>query len=331
MPPPSLIKTWNHSTVVIPAQASIVLTHKHTLFALKELFVSFGWTVSRSCDSVNNPVDGDSWVDYSSVRWGTDSVNYASSWVILDHPISGQLFFRSCMSGNNGYDAVTHMGLAKWSQSGTFTGGTRMGSPANNPSAPDERNLIFTGTSAPTNFLTYTTNVQRILIGMKSSDSRSFRIFQLANNNVYTAFIFECLDNQHSTFVNRSIAHGEGGTNFLTYANFHRATTRLVANNSLGDSLSVCLSCENILGVGLGETWNVPDVDGEIPMLTVRAWSDSPTDKRYWLGDVPDLWFGPTGYTNVGDTYSDAQGNIRKFIQLNHMIFPWDGSEPIAA
>ena len=324
MPPPALTKTWSHTSIEIPADVDEKTNCKKAVFAFKNYLVTtVGWTVDRSCDALSDPVSGDSWTDWTKLRWGrAGSVNFYSSWIVLTHPVSGgYLYFRCVQNFSNSNDGDGWwQGHLVWSPVNPFTGGGRYGN--NNPSAVGERVLI-----SNTDFLRRNSNQKRIWHCMMSSDQKSVRLIQLSLTSVYTSLLFEMPDSPHSTFTNGVVVHASPDLNHLTYARLHR-TQSLRITNSLGQGLLGCFSCGGLQGVGLGEVWNLPDIDSEVPMLPLRAWADSEVN-RYWVGNIPDMWLGPTSYASNGDTYSDALGNPRQFVQFNHLILPWDGSVPV--
>ena len=158
-----------------------------------------------------------------------------------------------------------------------------------------------------------------------------------ANGNVYTSIFIEKPSDANPTTTGW-IAHTDAvpAANHLTYANLQRtavynANNRLSAKNLDGTPLASLFTTECMMGVGVGERWTTQNLDGAVPMAAIKLFA--PTAGGYYtrIGPMVDMWMGPTAFANNGDTYSDALGNPRKFIQFNHVILPWDGTIPEVA
>lgn len=311
---PEVTKNWTYrSNVIVPNDGTVLGACRSTMMAIKnEMVTNFGWTVTRSSNK-STVADSDLWVNLTDLNWA--GITATRSWAVLTNPLGFQFVLDCATSSTNYY----WQGRIGFSEGGLFTGGTT----AAIPTATD--NLWLIG-SAVSNFLTINSSARRVLHMWQTQDFKQFRLIQMANTNVYSSIILDTLDEPHSSF-NGILGHAEGGTNHLTYANFHRSTTRLLARRTDGVELPSVYSCQGMLATGVGERWFVPSIDGDMPFTELRAYS--PTVNYYTrLGRVPDLWLGSVAGASNGDTYSDSQGNVRKFIQFNHMIFPWDGSMP---
>jgi len=330
MAPPILSKTWTIGHIVVPADSSAAVLHKKVMWNIKEALVSMGFSVSQSMawNPTLNPPTGawegpsssDLWVAWDYGKWG--STGFGSTWIVLDHPVAGQLIIVCNVSGFAGADGNQHQATIQWSSGGLFTGGA---SQTVWPTATDARTFIWYEDFQSVDPL----NTQRVIHYMKSTDNKSIRLFQMYSNTVWSPMFFEVLSNPHPTFNNKVMASVRGSANPMTHGVYYDGSI-VVGTNSLDTPLSISLTCESTLSNGIGEVWTTPDMNGNLPMAAIGAVAASP-GPQYYLGDVADLWFGSSAGVNSGDTYSDHLGNPRMFAQFNHMIFPWDGTVPQTA
>jgi hypothetical protein len=332
MAPPIPSKTWTIGHMVIPADVDSTTLHKKVMWNIKELLISMGFTASRSVawnptlnppnGAWEGPSSGDLWVAWNYLRYGVPYAMYGTSWIRLDHPVQGQLLIVTTGYGGQGTDANWNRAWIRWSPSGSFTAGV---SELSAPTAPDAVTLCDNADFQSAGL----TNNQRVLHYMKSTDGKGIRLFQMYSNTVWSPMFFEVLSNPHPTFNGKVLASVYPAANSMTYGVYYD-TSPLVGLNSVGTRFSASLACEGALSNGIGEVWTTPDMNGTLPIAAIGAVATSP-GPQYYLGDVADLWFGSAAGVNSGDTYSDHLGNLRKFAQFNHMIFPWDGTIPQTA
>lgn len=331
MAPPILTKTWTIGRVVIPAAPTTAELHKRVMWNIKELLVSMGFSISQSVawnPTLNPPTGawegpsaGDLWVAWDYLKYGSPIATYGNSWIVLDHPVEGQLLLACAPSGGQGADMLWHMATIQWSPAGLFTGGTAYAL----PTATDVKTFL--------NFADFQSvdinNTQRVIHYMKSTDGKSIRLFQMYSNVVWSPMFFEILSNPHPTFNGKVMVSVRGAANPMTHGTYYDASY-FFGVNTLGTRMDISLSCESTLSNGIGEVWTTPDMNGNLPMSAIGAVASSP-GPQYYLGEVADLWFGANSGVSSGDTYSDHLANPRRFAQFNHMIFPWDGTAPQTA
>jgi hypothetical protein len=92
----SLDKTWNViSCIVDPTiYTTVADQNKRVIYLLKEAFVTAGWVVTQSSDSINvgssDNLPADRWIDYSKLIWAINLT--AHSWVVLKNTVIGTNF-----------------------------------------------------------------------------------------------------------------------------------------------------------------------------------------------------------------------------------------------
>jgi len=307
-------KTWIFSpNIVIPNAGSQILTSQATMWRLKEEMVNtFGWTVHSSSNSVT-VASSDLWVAPSNIVFGPG----ARGWIVLNMPFAGQLLIDCYANGASGDESAVY-----FSPGSLFSGGTTSVS----PTSADKLTLV--STVAPRLFLSYDSANQRVLHLMQSSDGKNFRFVQMSGGKVYTFLSLEELQSPHANLQNGSVYSAYGSlSNGFTYANYQRGaryTARLA-----GVEVVAMLVTAGCSGLGLGEVWNVNDIDGNLPNLPPQVFSIT-AGNLAMLGNMQDMWMGPSLSVNTGDTYPSA-ALARQFMQFNHIIIPWDGSVPVVA
>jgi hypothetical protein len=307
MSAPSHTLTWTiRGDLYVPSETNPTIGKK-AFFKMKDTLVTvFGWTVFSSSNS-SSAGASDLWLSFSNLVWGTG----ARSWIVFNRPNGEQVCFDLY-----GWSAdYTWMGSMTVSPGGLFTGGTASA----RPTATDEiilvangENLLTTGDAAPRNWYI-----------AQSSDGHNTRIVHMQNNGTTTAFFFERLQSPISTFVDKSLAGGLGIGSALTYSNWVH-TGRLKGRLVGSTAVTASFLCPGTRSGGLGEHVNVRDLDGELVMLRMKAYSNTSGYKGI-LGTVPDLYMGSSLQKN-GDTFPDGLGNPGKWLCLDHMIFPWNNT-----
>lgn len=311
MTTPNHTLTWTiRGDLYVTRQSNALEQARHTLFKMKDTLVNvFGWTVARSSNS-STAADSDLWLSTSNLVWAV-GVTGARSWIVFNRPNGEQVCFDLRNSTSSNY----WQGGMYISPGGLFTGGSATSA----PSATDQITVI----APATNLLTTSTVAPRNWYIAQSSDGHNTRIVHLENNVTQSAFFFDRLQDPHANMVGRSLVYGLGASNQLTYTNWAH-TARL--NGRLIDSTAITatLSCIGTRSGGLGEHVNVRDLDGDLPLLRTRAYSNTSGYKGL-LGVVPDLYLG-SNLQKTGDTFPDGLGNPGKWLCMDHLLLPWNNT-----
>lgn len=311
---PTPEKTWLlDANVSCPAQGSACATNRYFLLELKDTLIAgtSAWAVKGSSDSATAGMDDvDRWVDVGDLIWGTGN----HSWIVLEQS-NIATGFQICI--DLGLTAtVCNAGYIYVSPSAGFTGGAINA----RPTATDEYSVLAT----TTDLLVLVTDTGTVLDVWRSSDGQCWRICRFSAS---AAIVFATIDKAKNPVAGWSAPHVVSWRGNPTYAalwDSANAKTRIVGNN-----VSVFLTTEGCGANAAGEQINVVgDVDAgylisPIGVLCTTAGS------RGRHGQLFDLWYGPNANVNTGDTYpNDAS---RQFIQVGHLVLPWDGSLPIIA
>lgn len=301
-------------------------TGSETIYLLKELLKTVGWSVKSSSDGLTYNSTGDQITSASSGAGGMDNAN---SWFRIQCPTMGSVTRELCYQ--RGAGATT--ARIKYSYSAGFTGGspgiTRV------PSATDEQTLLGSGTdAAPTFSSLFTTNAtyRAHMAAGDISDGYSFYCItypicdgSVTNNSQMSMLCMDKISSPMTGDVDGYVFYcGSNITNF--YSNNSSSPKTWIQKGAateafLGFSpLSLARA-----GTHSDDLFGVNAVSGKaniIPVIYARAL----TETSYHTG------IKGTSYMFNISTVSRPNGatltylTTRDKIQFAKFLLPWDGS-----
>lgn len=295
---------------------------RNLLFSIKESLTGFAstpWTVVSSSDGTTASA-ADNWTDPDDLEWRDDDTSNSFSWIVLRQAAISTTFelLIACEEDTLSNDGSQ---LAAWVAQAGFTGG----STTTRPTATDERqirdstNSGYWGSGANSQSYDYRYHV------MMSSDGECTRVL-LFISGVNTGFwIFDKPQNPISAWTSPYLAVIQGSNNSTTeqcsYSQFYDSASTLTRFG--GTNLGLYMSGEGFGSAAVGEQVTVQNqLDGSFVANAVGLCStDSTIAGR--IGEVFDLWWGLTVMST--GRYYPADGSM-SYVQVHHMIFPWDGS-----
>lgn len=332
---PTPEKTWVFDiNNVCGSGANVASDTQDFLFQLINMMIAAGWTVIGSCDgSTYGNNDGVNRITAANkFVFGYSS---ASSWIILKNPALGDNVHFLIWGEGYGASSGAHtmrMSLTGFGSAYGGTDGTLTTAPAG---AVNSSWTIFQGDR-----LVSSSPFQCTLHFLRSSDNECTRIIvtdaSLISTGVvigyvsiekakdpspiWTVPVFTTKLTYNSTYQNspflRPDVLGTTDANTLTRTKIipHSAerslhyTNEVVITSALTDNIA-----------------QADDASAGWPMIPITLICCLAPARSIFMGTIYDLWWGHYTISN-GDTYpSSPAGQLRKFVQLNRLIFPWDG------
>lgn len=323
---PALQKTWNISACNRIPYVSLNDTMANLLFGVKEFLKSHGYTVRGSSDGVTGGMDGvDRWDTASKAAIRGASATTPMSWIVLrdQNPrtlgADGVDILFAYQGASDDIARISISSTAEYAVAGTAT--HRPATPANTECvAAENASLISSATSG-----------DRLWSCWVSSDARAFRV-AVARGNIWVGMLWGVEDLASSVI---SPAQFDPAVWAWGYSSANTGFATVVAGHSTqrgGQARVVVSSIPYIVNVGgthesLENTsvnyanYNL-ELQGSqgVPMFPLGCATLNSVGARGKLGDRFDWW---TGRTAVGTADGDTYGSL-EFIQLGHIVWPWD-------
>jgi len=298
------------------------------LFLIKEILINNGsttftvpWTVTSSSDS-STAGASDLWVDAGDLIWRDDDTSNVFSWIVLRQTGISATFelLITCEEDNAGNDGKQ---IGVWVAQAGFTGGTTTA----RPTASDERQLRdstssgYWGSGPPGVAYTSQTHV------WMSNDGEITRILICIDGEFTGYWAFEKPKNVVTPWTNPYFATVQGDsdvvTSQLTYSKYYDSAN--MASRFSGIDTSLYMSGEGFASQAAGEAVVDPNQLTDDFAASAIGLHSLTSNFRGRQGEVADLWWGYTDTANRVGLYFPADGS-KTFIQIGHLIFPWDGS-----
>lgn len=322
LPTPEL--TWAYNVnQTFTASVDAYSTIREVLFNIKESLTSSAggvtspWVVVSSSNATVASA-GDNWTASADVV--SNYNGSAHSWIVLKQPALGnyQILIDYYSDADNG--ARYNLWL---SDGADFTGGSTT-------SRPQATGVEYQKVSQVAFIYDNSSAVQCALHVIRSTDGYNTGVFITSAGFNQTAWLInKVVDNPvaWSPAVVATIASTNGNSDGLTHGSFNENPYSRARIN--GNNVGIYLTGESFGNDLLTQTFDIPNqLDDSYAILPMGvACNESPVKGRH--GRLRDIWWGqdsaPPAYT--GATYpSDGS---KQFIQFGHMIFPWNGSDPI--
>jgi hypothetical protein len=299
---PTLERTWTNSQNNVPAdEATIEKQGANVLLAMKNAFVSAGWTVTQSSNGLTTSAS-DLWSVYTDVVHGAAAVVH--SWIVLesptDYPSTGnQVYFAIEWNTSNDYGCFFYLATGDW------TGGTTssIGAAGGNKVTwtKDGEGFVPTILSPIKYHLSYNTTGDVI-----------FYISQNSTGRVGFGLIINKLDGADPSddYPLYSYIGAESNPTWSQPACGYQSFcfSNMSANGSKGfwidgtvlssGTSKVYTLDSNFVSYASGGDSNGSDIDGKFPAVPIFM-VNSGVGQRSYRGRVVDIWvanIGGTGY-----------------------------------
>jgi hypothetical protein len=323
---PTLSKSWTIlSNVAVPLSLNAQDANRRYIWTWKEKLVVLGWSLVGSGNATTSGMDAvDRWVSYADIVF--DNYSGPKSWVVLQKSSIGTTF--QVLIWMYGYVHEARF-CSMWVSSvgfGTAHGGTD-GSTTTRPTATDETQIfdatdVFIGNSA------YSDACR--LYMWQSSDGQMLYWARLLRSMCVSFGFMGKPKNPPAEWTGTTYIAGcygaiaGGGARKINWYNAAITFTRIGSTNF---SMFFTGEAFNNLLIGASQTF-VGELSPGYPMCPIGLYSTT-SPYRGRAGDMFDIFWGAENNVLVGDTY--PLDGSRQFIQLDHLILPWDGSVPIIA
>lgn len=320
--------TWQYAVnMTASAGSEGLFTHRQNLFNIKSAMISFAsspWTVVSSSNGTTTSA-GDNWTNTGSINWSNGGPR---SWITFKQTGLSSTFQLLFVCSGDGYSDNGRLTVVV-SEGAGFTGGNNTA----RPTATDENILVGPGSGG----FPFATNAgqgafQAVTHVQQSTDGSATRIFFMHNGFCPSWMNFQKASDTPAAWsapnVYSARTTGNGGVTEITYTNYY--SNPYTAARITGTNLGLYMSTESIVDNAIGEYFIVRnELDNSFPMTPIGLVNTINVGKRGRHGRLKDVWFGqisaPPAYT--GTTY--PEDGSRQFIQIGHMIFPWNGSVPL--
>jgi hypothetical protein len=326
----STTKTWQFDLNGV-ASSDTTLSGTGAHFARRKMMLAianslkgFGtqpWTLVSNTNSVDAPSGVNQWVDEDDLVWRDDDTANAFSWMVIRQTgISTTFELLITLEENSVSNDGAEIGA--WVAQDGFTGGSTTA----RPTATDEREiLVSTGGywgSGPVG----SNNSYRWHV-MQSTDGECTRVLIFIDEVNTGLWLFDKPKNPKTAWSDPYIAVMIGdnntSTNQCSYPKFHDATNMKSRFDTSGVDTTMYLSGEGFGTNASGENLTVDNqLDGTFEAFQMGITSLTPSFVGR-NGEVFDLWWGLTN-AGTGRYYPDT--GTKSYVQVHHMIFPWDGS-----
>lgn len=308
---PTLTKTWNFDVNIASPGPNSVANWQTWHWTLKELFKANGWSVAGSGGAGAGGGGGmdavDRWVVSTDITAFASSVN--NNWIVLqnDNVRTGfQVLYqpRSHAGGAAGGGLLINL-----SPTGVYTGGAQTTLPTATDQIAMVNSSVWASTVPPVTHWWNSTDYQLTRVAWSASGvSQGFLLFDQAVSSV-------------SGWTDPWVAIVAYPGSLTTYANLHTGTgfTRAKAGST---TMAVYLTSEGWNSDAAGERMTFGnDLDGgAFPIPPIGVASET-TGARGRHGELVDIWWGSTIISD-GAHYPDTLP--RQFVQVGHLILPWD-------
>jgi len=321
---PTLTKTWNFD-VNLPGSApgaNQASFDKH-YFDLKESLINIspGWSVVGSGGLGAGGGGGmdatDRWTVSTDLQNTVNSPTSGNSWVVLQNnaiKTGFQILFGPRKTSGGWFGGE----LLRMSPGGLYTGGAQQAT----PTATDEITLL-----GGNRWVDGDTPAPRINVAM-SSDGESTRIWLMAGGVSRALYIFEKPANTVSGWTDPWIATaisynaasviGEYGdlanTDIYTFSTVGSTTMKLYWTSEAWNVDATSAAAGQRLTTG-------NDLDGGAFSMAPIGLASETGAVRGRHGELTDIWWGSTSVPDGGH-YPDTLP--RQFVQIGHIIMPWD-------
>ena len=327
---PAVQKTWqfNLNNLVL-ADASLDGTNafrdrRELLLGIKNAMKGFGtqpWTVTESSDSSSATGGSDKWIDADDLVWRDDDGSAVFSWIILRQTGISSTFelLITCEEDSVSADGAQ---IGAWTAQAGFTGGSTTA----RPTATDElvlRDSTLNGYWGSGALGTSYTSRYHV---MQSTDGECTRVLFFIGD-VNTGFwLFDKPFNPNSLWTSPYVACIQGDNNATTnqcsFARFYDTAQGL--SRFGGTDFTMYFSGEGFSSSAIGEQLTTPNqLDGKFISSGIGLCSRTSTMVGR-VGELYDLWWGFSS-TETG-RYFPSDANSKAFVQVEDMIFPWDGT-----
>ena len=323
---PALDKTWQFNVNNIQRTTGTALGDNQKLVrALKNALIGFGlsaWTVRGSSNSAAFGLDNvDRWLADANLVWANAGTNH--SWIVLKNTNLGAnvevcIDLRSTTPSR--IDVVM-------SYAAPFAGGSLTARPT---AAGDEVSLTLSATSGYAyHGLGDNTTFDCVWHVMHSTDGQSTRLFVCKYDNTCAMWAnFSKVKNPSTGWTVPVVGCWlDAGTNKNT------GNPQFVALNDYAwqygrqapTQISMFCTSEGIIASMIGEArYSYNDISNEWSLTPVGLASET-ANVRGRHGTLYDLYWGSI-YRQPGDSWPND--NTRQFIQIGHLVVPWNGTIP---
>ena len=316
---PAQEKTWEISAnEFVGSDEGAKQSHADTLLKILNRLLSFEnqhWVCLGSSDATTGALDGTNrLLGIADFSWNTAPNNH--SWFVVKDPVTN---IQLCISCDTLLVKTEGPKISLlYSASAGFTGGTVTA----RPTAADELGspIVWLGTTEQT------PQFKLNLISQRSTDGQCTRII-LVNGKV-PVFYLSCEKFKGATTVVTSFMMTTPASttileNNLTYERLNK-TMCIFSYLAVPGYLLAYLSarCSTLTGLPTGLTTVKNEIDNTFFIDRPEVIANNPGGDKGKLGEIYDLFWAP-GTQDTGTLYNYSEGS---WIQLGHLLFPWDSS-----
>jgi hypothetical protein len=309
---PTLERTWTSSQNNVPAdQTTIEIQGAYVLLALKNAFVSAGWTVTQSSDGLTTDTS-DLWSVYTDVVYGNGAT--AHSWIVLqsptDYPSTGnQVYFAIEWNTSADENCTFYMSTGDWTGGTTSTIGAAGGNKNTMATTNGFVNPVLTDIKY---HFSYNTTGDVIFYNTDDSTERAgwgLIISKLADHDASDDYpLFQYLRTSGNSWGQTSQTYRTFGiTNMQTQGNnkshwLDGTTTTGTAAYSMEDGF---------MYYATGGDTNGNDINGKFIAAPIWACGIE-ADKRAIRGRLVDIYLANyNNYNTIGGTVEPSTGTIQ--------------------
>jgi hypothetical protein len=313
MPLPTLDKTYQFNVnQAFTASGTVLTDAQKVILAWVSSMLNFAsnpWTVVGSANGTGtyNMAGTNTWTAPASLVW-SGSGNH--SWIVLkSSAIGAPGGIQLCIALNSNVSWNITVAV---SPSAGFTGGTA----TTRPTATDETLL------ASANAWKGSSSTNGVLHVMQSTDGQVLNMVYFEAMAAQCSFHVSVPKNPISGWAKPSVYWFITSGVYSMSTHYNNANARGVINGQT----SFYLTGEGYAGTLIESGQNYADDNtSEWPFGPIGLFSLSPLN-RGRKGQLYDLWWGAT--SNVSADNYPADGS-RQYVQFVHMIWPWNGSQPL--
>jgi len=313
---PPKVKTWQYAVNQLISAANWNENGRVTILAIKNSMVGFAsnpwvpWGSSNESGLFGNNDGVDRWTTTADIGSG-------NRWIVLENLVTGmQVCFYMYNGTGTGYVRIFVSPLGGFGAPASGGTGTD-GAAATPPTAADQW-TAFNGAFTHSTTLTFKLHV------MHSSDGECTRVVTTTSSICGLLWLFDAPSNPITPWTTpMAVCTGNGSSSATTYAALNDVAPMITRIGS--DNIGMYVTCEGATSQMVGEWLTSQDDDtGEWPIMPMGLLSTTGSH-RGRKGSVYDLWWGSTAVA-VGTAFPDDL--TYQFVQLGHVIFPWNGVAP---
>ena len=307
---PTLERTWTNSQNNVPADETTLENQgANILLALKDTFVSAGWTVTQSSNGLTTAAS-DLWSVYTDVVYGNGAADH--SWIVLespvDYPSTGtQVYFAIDRNAAQNYNCNFYLSTADW------TGGTITDIGAN----PGNRNtwltsggFINSGLASLTYHLSYNTTGDVIFYVSQVGVGRvawGVMINKLAGADASDNYpLYAYIHTLNPTWSQSGLYYNAFGMTNMTGAN---SKGHWIDGAVLSTQPAYSLN-DNFIVYANGGDASGSDINGRFSACPIFVVSTA-SGKKSFRGRIVDIWMANTGTAYVPNgTVEPSVGSI---------------------